>query len=197
MDIKKTKKQLAQLCEQELGVKCSPQAVQSWFSTGRMNKRWLPVLGKILDTDLLSDQEVLFDRGAGSAASGARAYPVIPKGRARRGGEQAMEFGDASASPRAFFLQITGDSMLPEFRDGDRVLIDPDVKPQPGQYVAARCGKQQTVLRKYRLHGIDSSGQDVFELVALNADHPILRSDEQPLAVIGTTLELRRRFCAA
>ncbi len=191
---KKTKKHLAQLCEQESGIRCTPQAAQSWFKTGRMDKRWLPVVGKILGTNLLSDVEVSFDQDAKFASSGARAYPVISKSRSRRGGEQAVEFGDTSASPRAFFLQIKGDSMYPEFRDGDRVLIDPDVKPQPGEYVAAKYGRQQTLFRKYRLHGVDSSGKDIFELVALNEDHPTLRSDEQALSVIGTTRELRRKF---
>lgn len=191
---KKTKKHLAQLCEQEMGISCTPQAVQSWFKTGRMDKRWLAVVGKILDTNLLSEVEISFDQDAKFASSGARAYPVIFKTGTRRGGGQAVEFGDASASPRAFFLQITDDSMYPEFREGDRVLIDPEIKPQPGEYVAAKYGRQQTLFRKYRLHGVDSSGKEVFELVALNEDHPTLRSDKQALSVIGTTRELRRKF---
>lgn len=191
---KKTKKNFAALCQQERGVSCTPQAVQGWFKTGRMDKAWLLVVGKILDTNLLSDAEMAFDQDAKSASSGARAYPVLPKGPARRGDGQAVEFGDADASPHAFFLQIKDDSMHPEFRHGDRVLIDPDVTPQPGQYVAAKSGRQQMLFRKYRLHGVDGSGKEIFGLVALNEDHPSLRSDEQAISVIGTARELRRKF---
>lgn len=84
--------------------------------------------------------------------------------------------------------------MSPEFRQGDCVLIDPQVKPQPGDCVAAKYAEQQTMFRKYRLRGIDGSGEEVFELVPLNEDHPIMRSDAHALSVIGTLLELRRIF---
>lgn len=41
-----------------------------------------------------------------------------------------VEYGDDDASQWSFFLEIEGDSMLPDFRPGDRVLIDPDVQPR-------------------------------------------------------------------
>ena len=38
----------------------------------------------------------------------------------------------------AFALEIIGESMLDEFHPGDIVIIDPSVKPLPGDYVVAR-----------------------------------------------------------
>ena len=84
--------------------------------------------------------------------------------------------------------------MLPDFRPGDRVLIDPDVQPRPGDFVAARNTKQEATFKKYRVRGINESGQEVFELVPLNDDYPTLRSDEHHLCVIGTMIEHRRKF---
>lgn len=104
------------------------------------------------------------------------------------------EFGDDDASQWAFFLEIKGDSMLPEFRPGERVLIDPEVAPNPGDFVAAKNSKREATFKKYRVRGINESGNEIFELVPLNEDYPVLRSDEHHLTIIGTMIEHRRKF---
>lgn len=145
-----------------------------------------------------------FDANVRPTPPGMRAYPVISKIQAglvkeiacpyEPGDGFAVEFGEDDASPWAFYLEIEGDSMLPEFRPGDRVLIDPEVTPRPGDFVAARNTKQEATFKKYRVRGIGDTGQEVFELVPLNDDYPTLRSDEQHLVVVGTMLEHRRKF---
>lgn len=135
---------------------------------------------------------------------GMRPYPVISSIQAGMlkeictpygpGDGFDVEFGDDDASQWSFFLEIEGDSMLPDFRPGDRVLIDPDVSPRPGDFVAARNTKQEATFKKYRVRGICESGQEVFELVPLNDDYPVIRSDEHHLVVIGTMIEHRRKF---
>lgn len=152
----------------------------------------------------VGSMEVKFDVNVRPAPPGMRAYPVISKIQAglvkeiacpyEPGDGFAVEFGEDDASPWAFYLEIEGDSMLPEFRPGDRVLIDPEVQPRPGDFVAARNTKQEATFKKYRVRGIGDNGQEVFELVPLNDDYPILRSDEQHLTVVGTMLEHRRKF---
>lgn len=148
--------------------------------------------------------EALFDVNARHVQTGMRSYPVISLIQAGALKEVAqpyepgdgfdIEYGDDEASRWAFFLQIDGDSMLPDFRPGDRVLIDPEVSPRPGDFVAARNTKQEATFKKYRVRGISESGQEVFELVPLNDNYPVLRSDEHHLVVIGTMLEHRRKF---
>lgn len=145
-----------------------------------------------------------FDTNAKTAAMGVRQYPVISRIQAGALKEIAnpygpgdgfdVEFGDDDASKWAFFLEIEGDSMLPDFRPGDRVLIDPDVTPNPGDYVAARNTRQEATFKKYRVRGINELGHETFELVPLNDDYPIMRSDEMHLSVIGTMIEHRRKF---
>lgn len=150
------------------------------------------------------DMEAAFDGNTRPAPMGMRSYPVIScvqAGALREitvpyaaGDGFDVEFGDDEASRWAFFLEIDGDSMLPDFRPGDRVLIDPEVSPRPGDFVAARNTKQEATFKKYRVRGISESGQEVFELVPLNDNYPVMRSDEHHLVVIGTMLEHRRKF---
>ena len=97
-------------------------------------------------------------------------------------------------SKETFVLTIRGNSMEPDFKQGDAVIIDPSVKPRPGSFVAAKNGREEATFKKYRPRSIDVLGNEVFELVPLNEDYPTMRSDEQPIEIIGTMVEHRRFF---
>jgi len=99
---------------------------------------------------------------------------------------------DMELSQNAFALRIKGDSMLPEFREGDTVIIDPEVSPLPGDYVVAKNGENEATFKKYRPRGFSEQGQQVFELVPLNDDYPSMRSDLTAIRIIGTMVEHRR-----
>lgn len=93
----------------------------------------------------------------------------------------------------AFALKVRGDSMEPEFKEGDTIIIDPDITPSPGDYVVARNGDQEATFKKFRPRGVNDHGQAVIELVPLNEDYPVLRSDHAPIEIIGTLVEHRRQ----
>lgn len=99
---------------------------------------------------------------------------------------------DQRVSGRSFALEIKGDSMLPEFKQGDRVIIDPEVNPRPGDYVAAKNGGQEATFKKYRPRGTNAHGDLIFELVPLNEDFASIRSDIEPVRIVGTMIEHRR-----
>lgn len=99
---------------------------------------------------------------------------------------------DLELSVHAFALRIKGDSMLPEFREGDTVIIDPAVGPLPGDYVVAKNGDNEATFKKYRPRGINERGDQVFELVPLNEDYPSIRSDLSHVNIVGTMIEHRR-----
>ena len=99
---------------------------------------------------------------------------------------------DIDLSDSAFALDIRGNSMLPDFNPGDRVIIDPEIAPQPGDFVAAKNGEQEATFKKYRPRGMDSHGNIIFELVPLNDDYPTLRSDVQHIRIVGTMVEHRK-----
>lgn len=91
-----------------------------------------------------------------------------------------------------FALRIMGNSMEPEFKENDVIVVDPDVAPNAGDYVVARNHTEEATFKKYRPRGIDASGQDVFELVPLNEDYATMRSDMEPIQIIGTMVEHTR-----
>ncbi len=99
---------------------------------------------------------------------------------------------DLELSDSAFALEIKGDSMLPEFKPGDRVIIDPGVSPQPGDFVVAKNGDEEAMFKKYRPRQVNERGQVVFELVPLNEDYPTIRSDVTPVIILGTMVEHRK-----
>jgi len=99
---------------------------------------------------------------------------------------------ESRISSSSFALEIRGESMLPQFREGDRVIIDPDVVPQPGDMVVAKNGGEEATFKKYRPRGVGEDGKEIFELVPLNEDYPSMRSDVTPLVIIGTMVEHRQ-----
>ena len=78
------------------------------------------------------------------------------------------------------------------FSDGDLVIIDPNVTPRPGEYVAVKNCEQEATFKKYRPRGLNAQGQEYFELVPLNPDYETMRSDLQPITIIGTMVEHRK-----
>lgn len=99
---------------------------------------------------------------------------------------------DLELSGSAFALEIQGESMLPRFAPGDRVIIDPEVCPQPGDFVVAMNGGQEATFKKFRPRGIDERGNTMFELVPLNEDFAPMRSDQVHIRIVGTMMEHRQ-----
>ncbi|ADP17364.1 repressor protein C2 domain protein [Achromobacter xylosoxidans A8] len=144
-----------------------------------------------------------FDANVVPAPIGSRRVPLINYVQAGELTEigvsfsgEAMEYllTDLRLSDYSFALEIQGDSMSPEFRPGDRIIVDREVCPRPGDFVVARNGGYEATFKKYRPRGISETGHEVFELVPLNEDYPTLYSERQPLIVIGTMVEHRKYY---
>lgn len=95
---------------------------------------------------------------------------------------------DARTGPRCFAIELEGDSMAPQFVNGDKIVIDPDIHPEPGDFVCATINGAIT-FRKYRERG-RSNGDHLFELVPMNQDWPTVRS-EDGAQVVGVMTEHR------
>ncbi|MEE1953250.1 LexA family protein [Aeromonas sp. 75A] len=104
-----------------------------------------------------------------------------------------VEYVSASVDigPCGFGLWLRGNSMTPQFNEGDLVIVDPDEQPRPGDFVVAKNGSDEATFKKYRPRGIDEHGQEVFELVPLNDDYPPMYSDRQHIEIIGVMVEHR------
>ena len=108
-------------------------------------------------------------------------------------GNMAYITTDLELGERAFAIVIRGNSMEPEFTEGDLVLIDPDEPIHPGDFVVAKNGEEEATFKKYRPRGYSEDGKEIFELAPLNDDYATMRSDRQHIQIIGTMVEHRRR----
>jgi SOS-response transcriptional repressor LexA len=122
---------------------------------------------------------------AGGWSSATDAYAM--------GGGMELLGVDFEVSRGTFALEILGDSMLPEFGEGDRIIVDPAVTPLPGDFVVAKNSAEEAMFKKYRPKGINERGEQVFELVPLNPDYPSRYSDREKITIIGVMVEHRRR----
>lgn len=190
------------------GYEVSPQTLTNWSSRGvskegRLNAsriigcrpHWIETGEGKMEDDIQIIQGITLHRDR-------RGYPIISPVQAGmwreivdtfpRGGADEYIMANNTYSKHTFALRITGNSMEPEFREGDVVVIDPDVAPKAGDYVVARNHEEAATFKKYRPRGINEAGQDVFELVPLNEDYAPMRSDLQPITIIGTMVEHTR-----
>lgn len=157
-----------------------------------------------LDTDHVEPPpQTIFDANAVPVHSGDRRIPLLNYVQAGLLTDMGSNFPtedmdylltDLSLSGRAFALEIKGESMLPDFKEGDRIIVDCEVSPRPGDFVVAKNTTEEATFKKYRLVKVDDRGQEVFELIPLNPDYPTVRSDEQHLHIIGTMVEHRKYF---
>lgn len=151
-----------------------------------------------------------FDANVKAARIGGRKVPLLNYVQAGAMTDVGANFGpddveflatDMALSARSFALEIKGDSMTAapgvpgdSFHPGDRIIVDCEVAPKPGDYVVAKNTGNEATFKKYKLVKIDELGNEIFELVPLNPDYPTLRSDEVHLEIIGTMVEWRRPF---
>ncbi|AIU29335.1 peptidase S24 [Pandoraea pnomenusa] len=136
------------------------------------------------------------------APIGQRRIPLISSVQAGRMTEALEPFPPGAAfeylltdldlSDHAFALEIEGQSMEPDFKEGDRIIVDPALQPQPGDFVVAKNGREEATFKKYRPRGIGQGGREVFELVPLNDDYPTINSEHEPARIIGVMVEHRR-----
>ncbi|MFT0547465.1 S24 family peptidase [Allopusillimonas ginsengisoli] len=175
------------------------------------NHRWL-VMGEepkfIKDKDAGSEKPA-FDINVSPANIGARRIPLLNYVQAGVFTEMGSNFAtegmeylltDLALSNNAFALEIKGKSMTAppgssgeSFNEGDRIIVDCDLHPRPGDFVVAKNGGEEATFKKYRLAGVDAdTGNEIFELMPLNPDYPSLRSDERAIYIIGVMVEHRR-----
>lgn len=93
-----------------------------------------------------------------------------------------------------FSLEVSGLSMMPEFKPGDKLVVDGYKSPYPGCYVIAQNGSHEATFKKYRAVGYDEHGRETFELVPLNPDFPTMDSTKQEIRIIGVIVEHVRQF---
>lgn len=85
-----------------------------------------------------------------------------------------------------YALRVVGDSMTPDFPEGVVIVVEPEMEPNPGDFVIARNGDDEATFKQLVKDGAD------YYLKPINDRYPI-----KPLGnyhVIGVVREMVRRF---
>lgn len=206
----RARRDAAGLTQEKLAVQCgvSRAAVAQWEAgVTRPSLDNLVKVAEALNVWLswltVGDQSLPDTPNPFAPASPFRGIPVIDYGQAGLwGAEGALPVdasreiiaADAETSQRAFALVIRDNSMTPEFSEGDKIILDPDVTPQPGDLVVAKLDSEpEATFKKFRPRGADASGASPIELAPLNPDWPTLVINaESPGRIIATLVEQRR-----
>lgn len=199
-DEKRNQAKMAAFC----GVK--PPSANGWFTGGSKSMK-ASTLAKAAEYLNVSEKwlrdgtgsMLRLDSNIGQASQGGRNVPVLNYVQAGHLTDLGHNFcyedvehlpTNSKLSDRSFALELRGDSMLPEFSEGDIVIIDCDLSPQPGDFVVATNGGNEATFKRYRL--ISTGAVDIFELVPLNENYPTMRSDTNQIQVIGVMVEHRK-----
>lgn len=103
-------------------------------------------------------------------------------------------FGDYG-DDNVYWLKISGNSMYPDFKDGEYVLINKDRQAVAGNYVAAlKHSDEEATFKKYRPKGYDNDGVEYFHLVPSNEEFPIIDSRFEPFVVLGVAVERNQKL---
>ncbi|MGM8890676.1 LexA family protein [Psychrobacter sp. 1Y1] len=93
--------------------------------------------------------------------------------------------------PNVYWIKLEGNSMEPDFESGELVLIDPDMQPNPADYVVAlRKGEKAVTFKKWRPRGFDeATGEEYSQLIPSNPDFPIIDSRFIPFSICGVAVQ--------
>ena len=87
-----------------------------------------------------------------------------------------------------FGLKIKGDSMIPEIKDGDIVVVRIQPDAESGDIVVAYVGNYDGVCKKLKKYG------DEIQLLSINPEYEPYSSKEYPIEIIGKVIEIRREL---
>ena len=122
---------------------------------------------------------LLDGRGAGNGASAPRAVPMLGFAQAGAGGffdDAGFPAGHgwdlvelpARAHDGAYALQVQGDSMLPLYRDGDVLIVEPTATIKRGDRVVVKIASGEVMAKI-----LSRRSTEKIELTSLNPAHPM------------------------
>ncbi|KTD14375.1 LexA family protein [Legionella israelensis] len=132
----------------------------------------IPLLDRHQACDAKSHIEAIHDRSSSSDVVLISVSAVL-----------LPELGD-----EAFALKMTDESMMPEIRVNDILVIDPSTSPQPGDFVLVKLAdKPETIVCQYKKLSYTSSE---FELLTLNDNWPSIKVDDGlEIEIVGKVMQ--------
>jgi SOS-response transcriptional repressor LexA len=145
--------------------------------------------GKLAERPMLSDRPL-------PARFKSRDIPVVSwaaAGKATDYQDLATQIDETVGShvtdPNAFAVIVEGDSMNPEFKAGDRVVVAPNLEARTGDVVLAKLSKGGVLLKRFKRTGL--SGQTI-RLESDNPNYPATEFAAEEFTFVYPVMEFKR-----
>ncbi len=90
--------------------------------------------------------------------------------------------------PNVFALRVEGDSMEPEFREGEIIIVNPHIAWEVGNYVIVKNSEGEATFKQLKKKG------DMWVLHPLNPKYEDIEVDNRQLYVVGVVVEKIKRY---
>ena len=88
-----------------------------------------------------------------------------------------------------FALRVKGDSMEPEFNEGDIIIVNPNSRAASGDYVIAKNGENEATFKQYKKF------DNAKVLHPLNPKYPdIVLKKDLGYRIVGVVMEKKKRY---
>jgi len=123
--------------------------------------------------------------------------PVISWVKAGRWKEvcDAFEPGDADEwiesdirGRNVFALRVTGDSMEPEFKEGEIIIINPHIEARPGDFVVVKNKQGEATFKQLKKYGSS------WVLHPLNPKYPDIEVKKGDFIIIGKVVKKEKKY---
>lgn len=158
-----------------------PPSVTSWIQTGRVDKAHIDKLVSYFadvvkpehfGIGAFEDNEVLFNGFKVPLLSWIDAAKQLDR-KTLPVASNIWVPALRKPSAQAFALEIKGDSMEPEFTAGDKIVVEPELPVQHGNFVVVRESGNEAMFKQYVSEG------NRHYLKPLNNRYPIIEMSEQ------------------
>jgi SOS-response transcriptional repressor LexA len=125
----------------------------------------------------------------------AGAFMPSEDGEYPAGASDSVVYSDQKAR-NLFAVQVKNDSMEPEFREGDVLIVNPNLEARSGDYVIAKLtDDNEATFKKLVIHGGKGAGKGLIILRPLNARYQdIVVTDPSRLQIVGKVVERKTLF---
>jgi len=177
-------------------VKVAKSTIQR-YEAAKIESPKVPVVREIAKALGVSSKWLLGKDDAQADEQGFTYVPVLGEVAAGMGAwaenriEDYIVEGALNDSSEHIYLKVIGDSMYPEFHEGDYVLVDCGIQIESGNFAVVIVDDDNGVVKKVVY------GEDFIELISINPMYPprIFKGEEMKrIRVFGKVIGLKRKF---